>query len=202
MAEPTMPRRRLSICVYCASRLGPSSAHAAAAHDIGTLIGQRGWQLVYGGGRAGLMGVVADAALGAGAPVVGVIPQSLMARELGHDKLSELHVVRSMHERKQMMAERSDAFVALPGGIGTLEELFGVWTWRQLGYHDKPVGLLNVDGYYDRLLDFMSHTVEAGYVQPAQRALLEVHETAADLLDGLAERIAATPPRADDYSRT
>jgi uncharacterized protein (TIGR00730 family) len=194
--------RRLSICVYCASRLGPTAAHEDMARELGTLIGQRGWQLVYGGGRAGLMGVVADAALASGAPVVGVIPQSLMARERVHDKLTELHVVRSMHERKQLMAERSDAFVALPGGIGTLEELFEVWTWRQLGYHDKPVGLLNVGGYYDRLLDFIAHTVEAGYVLTEQRALLEVRSGAAEMLDCLSERVAETPPAPEDYSRT
>jgi uncharacterized protein (TIGR00730 family) len=135
-----------SICVYCASRTGASAAYAAAAKAVGSEIGRRGWRLVYGGGRAGLMGVVADAALAAGAQVVGVIPTSLMERELGHTGLTELHVVETMHERKLRMAESSDAFVALPGGIGTFEELFEVWTWRQLGYHDKPLGLLNVDG--------------------------------------------------------
>ena len=135
----------LSLCVFCASRPGRSPAFASAAREVGAQIGRRGWQLVYGGGHAGLMGAVADAALAAGARVIGVIPESLMAREHGHRGLSELHVVQSMHQRKQMMAERSDAFVALPGGIGTLEELFEAWTWRQLGYHDKPVGLLNVE---------------------------------------------------------
>ena len=138
----------LSVCVYCGSRTGASPAFEAAARATGALIGRMGWQLVYGGGRAGLMGAVADAALAHGARVVGVIPESLMHRELGHTGLSELHVVQTMHERKRLMAERSDAFLALPGGIGTLEELFEVWTWRQLGYHDKPVGLLNSDGYY------------------------------------------------------
>ena len=141
--------KRLSICVYCGSRPGELAAYTDAACEVGTLIGQRGWRLVYGGGRAGLMGVVADAALAAGASVVGVIPESLMDRELGHPGLTELHVVETMHQRKMMMAERSDAFIALPGGIGTFEELFEVWSWRQLGYHDKPLGLLNVAGYYD-----------------------------------------------------
>ena len=134
----------LSLCVYCGSRRGVDTSFAEAARTVGALIGSLGWQLVYGGGRAGLMGEVADAALAAGARVVGVIPRALMTRELGHSHLTELHVVDTMHERKRMMAERSDAFVALPGGIGTLEELFEVWTWRQLGYHDKPVGLLEL----------------------------------------------------------
>jgi uncharacterized protein (TIGR00730 family) len=191
----------LSICVYCGSRPGRSAAFEATARETGTLIGRLGWQLVYGGGRAGLMGSLADAALAAGARVVGVIPRSLMQRELGHAGLSELHVVETMHERKRLMAERSDAFLALPGGIGTLEELFEVWTWRQLGYHDKPVGLLNVDGYYDRLLDFASGMAEAGFVTPTQRELLQVDAMPAPLLQrlgGLA-RVADAP---DDYSRT
>ena len=191
----------ISICVYCASRPGRGPAHAAAARDTGTWIGRMGWQLVYGGGRAGLMGEVADAALAAGARVVGVIPQSLMERELGHTGLSELHVVQTMHERKRLMAERSDAFLALPGGIGTMEELFEVWTWRQLGYHDKPVGLLDVDGYYRRLLAFVDDMHDAGFVAPAQRALLNVDSDATALLTCLAAQTAtATAP--DDYSRT
>jgi uncharacterized protein (TIGR00730 family) len=193
--------RALSICVYCASRPGHTPAHAAAARDAGGLIGRLGWQLVYGGGRAGLMGQVADAALAAGGRVVGVIPQSLMERELGHTGLSELHVVDTMHERKRLMAERSDMFLALPGGIGTLEELFEVWTWRQLGYHDKPVGLLNTAGYYDKLLAFVADMDEHGFVQPAQRQLLQVATQPQPLLQRLGQLAAgATAP--DDYSRT
>jgi uncharacterized protein (TIGR00730 family) len=189
-----------SICVYCGSRSGASPAYAAAALVVGAEIGRRGWQLVYGGGRAGLMGVVADAALAAGAKVVGVIPQSLMQRELGHPNLNELHVVQTMHERKLLMAERSDAFVALPGGIGTLEELFEVWTWRQVGYHDKPLGLLNVEGYYDALLDFMARTEEAGFVSGSQRELLQVDNSPEALMTRLAGLIPlATEP--DDYRR-
>jgi hypothetical protein len=191
---------RCSLCVYCGSRTGLNAAFERAAHEVGTLIGTLGWQLVYGGGRAGLMGVVADAALAAGARVVGVIPASLMERELGHGGLSELHVVQTMHDRKHMMAERSDAFLALPGGIGTFEELFEVWTWRQLGYHDKPVGLLNVDGYYDALLAFLGNTLDQGFIDAAQRRLLEVDSSAPSLLRRLgdaAER--ATAP--DDYQR-
>ena len=187
-----------SVCVYCGSRPGNDPAYAEAATAIGTLIGQRGGQLVYGGGRAGLMGTVADAALAAGASVVGVIPQALIERELGHVGLTELHIVPTMHERKKLMAERSDAFIALPGGIGTLEELFEVWTWRQHGYHDKPVGLLNVAGYYDRLLGFIDETARQGFVPAEQQALLQVDADPASLLDRLAA-LARKATEADDY---
>ncbi len=191
---------KLSLCVYCGSRLGGQAAYETAARQVGTLIGQRGWQLVYGGGNAGLMGAVANAALAAGASVIGVIPQSLMGRELGHPGLSELHVVETMHQRKQLMAERADAFLALPGGIGTFEELFEVWTWRQLGYHDKPVGLLNVGGYYDRLLSFMDQAVADGFVPPAQHQLLQVADDPITLLNRLAEQaLRANAP--DDYQK-
>ena len=192
---------RFSVCVYCGSRPGQDAAFAQAASTVGHLIGQSGGQLVYGGGRAGLMGIVADAALAAGATVVGVIPQALMERELGHRGLTELHVVQTMHERKQMMAERSDAFLALPGGIGTLEELFEVWTWQQLGYHDKPVGLLNVAGYYDRLLGFLDETGRQGFVPTAQRELLQVDTDPAALL-GRLSALAGSANAADDYSKT
>ncbi len=190
----------LSVCVYCGSRDGAESVYADAAAAVGRGIAQRGWQLVYGGGRAGLMGRLADAALAAGGRVVGVIPRSLMEREVGHAGLSELHVVETMHQRKRLMAERSDAFVALPGGIGTFEELFEVWTWRQLGYHDKPVGLLNVGGYYDALLGFLGETVDRGFVSPPQHALLQVANEPVALLDS----IGLLAPRAtapDDYGR-
>jgi uncharacterized protein (TIGR00730 family) len=190
----------LSVCVYCGSRDGSEPAYARAAEAAGHLIGQLGWRLVYGGGRAGLMGRVADAALAAGATVVGVIPSSLMERELGHPGLHELHVVQTMHERKHLMAERADAFLALPGGIGTFEELFEVWTWRQLGYHDKPVGLLNVDGYYDALVGFLAHTERQGFVSPAQRALLQVDTDARRLLERLA-RLARDATEPDDYGK-
>jgi hypothetical protein len=197
----TAATQPLSICVYCASRPGRLPSHAAAARETGTLIGRLGWQLVYGGGRAGLMGEVADAALAAGGRVVGVIPRSLMQRELGHTGLQELHVVETMHERKRLMAERSDAFLALPGGIGTLEELFEVWTWRQLGYHDKPVGLLNTEGYYDKLLEFVAAMAGEGFVLPAQRELLQVHVQPLPLLQRL-QHLAAGATAPDDYSRT
>lgn len=193
--------RPLALCVFCGSRRGHDPRWAAAAEELGRLIGARGWRLVYGGGRAGMMGLLADAALAAGAAVTGVIPQSLIDREHGHPGLSELHVVQTMHERKRLMAERSDAFVALPGGLGTLEELFEVWTWRQLGYHDKPVGLLNAGGYYDPLLAFVDHAAAAGYVAPAQRALLQVDADPAALLARL-QALAASATAPDDYSLT
>ncbi len=189
---------KLSLCVYCGSRSGLDTSFAQGAREVGTLIGRLGWQLVYGGGRAGLMGELADAALTAGARVVGVIPRALMTRELGHSHLTELHVVETMHERKRMMAERSDAFLALPGGIGTLEELFEVWTWRQLGYHDKPVGLLNCGGYFDPLLAFLRDIEEQGFVPAAQRELLQVQSDPTLLLKRIAS-LAATAHAPDDY---
>jgi uncharacterized protein (TIGR00730 family) len=181
-----------SLCVYCGSRHGASPAYTQAAQAIGTEIGRRGWQLVYGGGNVGLMGEVADATLAAGGQVVGVIPESLMQREVGHRGLTELHVVPNMHLRKQMMAERAHAFLALPGGIGTFEELYEVWTWHQLGYHANPIGLLNTEGFYDGLLQFMQHTVAQGFVSTDTQALLQVHHEPAALLDLLA---ASTPGR-------
>jgi uncharacterized protein (TIGR00730 family) len=197
---PNSATSKLSICVYCGSRSGALPAYAEAAHAIGTEIGRRGWQLVYGGGRAGLMGVVADAALASGARVVGVIPRSLMSRELGHTGLTELHVVETMHQRKMMMAERSDAFLALPGGIGTFEELFEIWSWRQLGYHDKPLGLLNVAGYYDALLDFLEQSKTDGFMSNMQTDLLLVDSAPPTMLERLrAYAASATGP--DDYSR-
>jgi uncharacterized protein (TIGR00730 family) len=192
------PMKPISLCVYCGSRPGVSPVHAEAARSVGREIGRRGWQLVYGGGRAGLMGVVADAALAAGATVVGVIPTSLMDRELGHIGLTELHVVDTMHQRKTLMAERSDAFLALPGGIGTFEELFEVWTWRQLGYHDKPIGLLNAAGYYDAMLGFLRHSEAQGFMAAEQNALLQVDSDPVALV----ERLGALAPLAtapDNY---
>lgn len=190
----------LSVCVYCGSRMGDSPSFEAVARDLGFAIAGRGGRLVYGGGRVGLMGVVADAALSAGAPVLGVIPDALMKREVGHTGLTKLLVVQTMHERKLAMAEQADAFVAMPGGIGTMEEIFEVWSWQQLGYHDKPVGLLNVDGYYDHLLAFMDAGLARGFVSPAQHAALMVDADASRLLGRLAAAATqATQP--DDYSR-
>jgi len=190
-----------SVCVYCGSRHGAKPAYTAAARALGEAIGARGWQLVYGGGKVGLMGEVADATLAAGGRVVGVIPETLMRREVGHPGLTELHVVPTMHQRKQMMAERADAFIALPGGIGTLEELYEVWTWRQLGYHDQPIGLLNVDGFYDGLLQFMQHTVTEGFLSGEQQAVLRVGSDPQTLLLELAG-VAQASGAPDDFSRT
>ena len=190
----------LAIAVYCGSRFGDRPAYASAAQALGRLIAEQSGSVVYGGGRVGLMGTVADAALAAGGQVIGVIPQALMDREVGHAGLTELHVVQTMHERKHLMAERADAFVALPGGIGTLEEIYEVWSWQQLGYHDKPVGLLNVEGYYDSLLAFMRVSHDRGFVSAAQYNALLVDDEPARLLVRLAEAAAeATAP--DDYSK-
>jgi uncharacterized protein (TIGR00730 family) len=190
----------LSVCVFCGSRHGTRPAYSAAARALGRAIGSRGWQLVYGGGQVGLMGEVADAALAAGGRVVGVIPDSLKKLEVGHRGLHELHVVPTMHVRKQMMAERADVFIALPGGIGTLEELYEVWTWRQLGYHDQPIGLVNTEGYYDALLRFMAHTVAEGFLAPAQHAVLRIETDPERLLLQLAA-LAAESGQPDDFSR-
>jgi len=195
-----MTRPRLRLCVYCGSRSGHSPLMLQAARRLGAGLAARGLGLVYGGGRVGLMGAVADAVLAGGGEVIGVIPQALLRREVGHHGLTELHVVQTMHERKQRMAERADAFVTLPGGIGTLEELFEVWSWRYLGYHDKPVALLNVDAYYDALLQFMAHARASGYVSDEQHAALIVD----DDVERLLERVAAAARQAgaaDDYSR-
>jgi uncharacterized protein (TIGR00730 family) len=192
--------KRLSVCVYCGSRFGGSAAFRAAAEAMGRSIGERGWRLVYGGGNVGLMGAVADAALAAGAEVVGVIPERLVGREVGHRGLTTLHVVETMHERKRLMAELADVFVALPGGIGTFEELFEVWTWRHLGYHDQPIGLLNVEGFYDPLLAFMRQTEAAGFVDGSQQAMLTVGVEPVELLNRLAAE-AGRATRPEDFSR-
>lgn len=182
MAEPAF-----SVCVYCGSRPGENPAFAATAKTVGHWIGQHGGQLVYGGGRSGLMGTVAEATRQAGGRVVGVIPQALVDKELANRQCDELHIVQTMHERKAMMAERSDAFLALPGGIGTFEELFEVWTWRQLGYHDKPLGLLNVAGYYDGLLGFLQTSVASGFMGEWQMGLLHASTDAEGLLRTLVQ---------------
>jgi len=190
----------LSVAVYCGSRFGDRPAYEAAARLLGQTIAARGGSVVYGGGRVGLMGALADATLGAGGKVVGVIPQALMDREVGHTGLTELHVVQTMHERKQLMAERADAFIALPGGIGTLEEVYEVWSWQQLGYHDKPVALLNVEGYYDALLEFMRISHERGFVSASQYHALLVDDDPARLLARVGDAAAKATAR-DDYSK-
>lgn len=182
--------------------MGNQAAFEAVAREVGKQIGQRGWRLVYGGGSTGLMGAVADAALAHGADVIGVIPDRLIQRELGHGGVTELQVVGSMHERKHQMAVHSDMFLALPGGIGTMEEIFEIWTWRQLDYHRKALGLLNFNGYYDHLLKFIDATRDEGFLWPDVQELLLVGDQVTDLLDGLAaehERLQKqTPPQAPD----
>ena len=188
MAEP-----RFSVCVYCGSRPGENPLFAEAAQAVGAWIGAQGGQLVYGGGRSGLMGLIAQATAQAGGRVVGVIPQSLVDKEHANHACDELHIVQTMHERKALMAERSHAFLALPGGIGTFEELFEVWTWRQLGYHDKPIGLLDVAGYYQPLLTFLAGSVQAGFMGPWQMDLVRVGTEPAGLLAELVQAASRAP---------
>ena len=175
-----------SVCVFCGSSAGARPSYAAMAEALGRELAERGARLVYGGGRVGLMGVVADAALAAGGEVVGVIPQHLMDREVGHLGVTDLRVTSSMHERKALMAELADGFVALPGGFGTLEELAETLTWSQLGLQAKPFGLLDVEGFYEPLLSFLDHTVAERFVAPEHRALVLAGRDPADLLDRLA----------------
>ena len=179
------------VCVYAGSNPGSDPAYADAAKVLAGLLAERGIGLVYGGGKVGLMGVLADAALAAGGQVIGVMPQALVDREIGHRGLTELRIVGSMHDRKALMADLSDAFVAVPGGIGTLEELIEVYTWSQLGIHSKACGVLNVRGYYDALAAFLDHAAEEGFLRPQHRAVLSVAADPGELLDRLA---AFEPP--------
>ena len=188
MADPAF-----SLAVYCGSRSGDNPLFAQAAQAVGHWIGSHGGQLVYGGGHGGLMGTVADATQAAGGRVVGVIPQSLVDKEHARTACDELHIVQTMHERKALMADRSDAFLALPGGIGTFEELFEVWTWRQLGYHQKPIGLLNVAGYYDGLLGFVQHSTQQGFMGSWQLDLLQSGTDSASLLRDLVQAAGCRP---------
>lgn len=190
-------KRPFSVCVYCGSRTGNTPAFAAVAREVGQWIGHNDGQLVYGGGNNGLMGIVADATLDSGGRVVGVIPKALVEREFAKLDCTELHVVDSMHERKQMMAQRADAFLALPGGIGTFEELFEVWTWRQLGYHDKPIGLLDAGGYYAPLLAFLRTSVAHGFMNEWQLDLLRVEADSTTLLRGLEQDHRQRPASCD-----
>ena len=183
-----------SICVYCGSRPGLNPAFAQAAQQVGTWIGRHGGQLVYGGGKSGLMGLVADAALQSGARVVGVIPKALVEKEWAHHGCTELHIVDTMHDRKRIMAERADAFLALPGGLGTFEELFEVWTWRQLGYHDKPIGVLNTAAYYDRLFEFLKTSQSAEFLGEWQMSLVRTSADARSLLADLVQAAGMTKP--------
>ncbi|MCY1283611.1 LOG family protein YvdD [compost metagenome] len=174
-----------SICVFCGASPGANPIYREAAEALGRTLAARGIRLVYGGGAVGLMGVVADAAMAAGGEVIGIIPQSLKEAEIGHKGLTRLEVVDGMHARKARMAELSDAFIALPGGLGTLEELFEVWTWGQLGYHAKPLGLLEVNGFYAKLHDFLDHLVAERFVRDHHRAMLQIGESPEALLEAL-----------------
>jgi uncharacterized protein (TIGR00730 family) len=189
-----MSQPAFSVCVYCGSKFGTDPRFAAVAAEVGQWIGQHGGQLVYGGGRNGLMGIVADSTRAAGGRVVGIIPRALVEREWAHEGCDELHIVETMHERKGMMMARADAFLALPGGIGTFEELFEVWAWRQLGYHDKPIGILSSQGYYARMMAFMRQTVEDGFMGEWQMDLVRTGEAAAPLLRELVQAAGFNPP--------
>jgi len=188
------------VCIYCGSRPGSDPAFMRCAEQMGAAVGRRGWHLVYGGGRVGLMGALADAALAAGGEVHGVIPRSLMQREVGHRGLTALQVVDTMHERKRLMAEHCDAFIALPGGIGTFEELFEVWSWRHLGYHDRPVGLLDAAGYFQPLLAMVRQAERAGFITPEQLGMVTLHESPNALLDAIGA-LAARSTSPDDLRR-
>ncbi|UES39871.1 TIGR00730 family Rossman fold protein [Roseibium aggregatum] len=185
-----------SICVFCGSSYGALEAYADIARDTGRAIAEQGYTLVYGGAKVGLMGTVADAALEAGGKVIGVLPRSLQDKEIGHEGLSELHLVDSMHERKAMMADLSDAFIALPGGVGTLEEIFEVWTWGQLGYHKKPCGFLNAEGYYDHLIAFLDHQTDQGFTKQVMRDMAQI---ASSPLDMIRQFENYTPPSAPKW---
>jgi uncharacterized protein (TIGR00730 family) len=174
------------ICVFCGSNLGARAAYRQAAEQLGRALVARQIGLVYGGGNIGLMGVLADAVLDSGGEVIGVIPHALVAREVAHKGLTKLHIVESMHERKQLMADLSDAFIALPGGFGTFEEFCEAVTWSQLGIHKKPCGLLNVEGYFDPLVALFDHAVEEHFLHPLNRALVLESRTPENLLEALA----------------
>jgi uncharacterized protein (TIGR00730 family) len=182
----------MRIAVYCGSKAGANDTFRATAEAFGRELVRRGIGLVYGGARVGLMGILADTVLRGSGEVIGVIPAQLQERELAHPGLSQLHVVGSMHERKALMADQADGFVALPGGVGTLDEFFEMWTWGQLGIHTKPLGLLDVEGYFDHLLAFADEMVRAGFLSAAHRAMISVSASPGPLLDAMAT--AVVPP--------
>jgi hypothetical protein len=186
----------LAVCVFCGSRPGRSAAFAAAARELGTGLGRQGWRLVYGGGDVGLMGIVADAALRAGGEVLGVIPQRLLDREVGKRDVSELLVTETMFDRKERMIERADAFVALPGGLGTLDELLEVVTLRQLGWHDRPIILVDIDGYWQSFAALVERVVESGFADPSAGELVRLEPTVEATLRALA------PERAEKGTRS
>lgn len=173
------------IAVYCGSNKGARPEYAAAAQELGALLAREKIELVYGGGMVGLMGIVADAVLKNGGHVIGVIPEKLVIKEVVHEKLPDLRVVKTMHERKALMAELSDGFIALPGGYGTFEEFFEVLAWSQLGWHQKPFGLLDIGGFYSPLLKFLDHTREEGFIRPQHRELVLVADNAEKMLQAM-----------------
>ena len=183
------------LCVFCGSSHGANPAYAEAATNLGGELARRGIALVYGGGNVGLMGVIADGVLAGGGQVIGVIPEALMAKELGHNGVQDLRVVKTMHERKAMMAELADGFIAMPGGIGTFEEFFEIVTWAQLGFHSKPCALLNVNGFYDPLLHLLDHAIAENFVKPTQRELVLVEADFSKLLDRMAHHHVPHEPK-------
>jgi len=188
----------MRLCVFCGSSSGRDPVYMETARLLGETLARNGIELVYGGASVGLMGAVANAVLAEGGRVTGVMPQALVDKEIAHTGLSDLRVVGSMHERKALMAELSDGFIALPGGLGTFEELFEVWTWAQLGYHKKPCALLNVAGFYDRLADFLDNVVERGFVKPVHRAMLIVKDEPSALVDAIR---SYKPPKVEKWIR-
>jgi uncharacterized protein (TIGR00730 family) len=191
-----------TVCVFCAANPGAHPVYAERAAAMGRWLAQSGRRIVYGGGGTGLMGALADAALEAGGEVVGIMPRHLVDREVAHVGLTELHVVASMHERKALLAELSDGFLAMPGGLGTLEELFEIWTWGQLGLHRKPYGLFQVDGFYTPLLAFLDHAVATGFIRPENRAMLVVDDDPAALVGRMERARVPAVPRWLDRTTT
>lgn len=185
-----------AVTVFCGSNHGSDPIHTAVAREVGELLAREGIGLVYGGGSVGLMGELADAALAAGGEVIGIIPRALWDREVGHRGLTKLHVVETMHERKAMMASLADAFIALPGGLGTLEEIFEIWTWAQLGIHSKPLGFLDVNGFWSPLMDFLDRAVSAGFLRPQHRAIAFVERDLQTLLQRFGDY---EPPRVQKW---
>ena len=179
-----------SLCLFCGSSAGTQPAYARAAAEFGTTLAERDIRLIYGGGSVGLMGIAADACLAAGGKVIGVIPRLLMDKEVGHNGISEMHVVANMHERKALMTELCDGFIALPGGFGTLDELFEALTWLQLGYHPKPVGLLNVNGFFDHLVRFIDHSRDERFLRDVHRQSLNVDTDLLKLIDTMQSAVA------------
>lgn len=198
MAVPPMSEIR-SLCVYCGSSARVDDRYKTAAARLGALIAARGLQLVYGGGRVGLMGIVADAALGAGGRVIGIIPEHIQALEVEHTGLTELHVVDSMHTRKRMMFEQSDAFIVLPGGLGTLDESFEMMTWLQLKLHKKPIVFVDIDGYWRPFLRLVDHMIAQGFCRPEHRDLFQVVETVDEVFGAIATPQPIASPAADKW---